>query len=54
MRRIVTIPFSVVVGTVAAVPAQSLFDLTEKRNPVLPYRSLFEIEAGATGAFAST
>jgi hypothetical protein len=34
--------------------AQSFADLTEVRNPVLPYSALFEIEAGAIGAIANT
>jgi len=37
---------------VAPVMAQSLED-TDIRNPVLPYRSLFEVEAGMIGTLAS-
>ncbi|MCA8977180.1 MAG: hypothetical protein KDC98_20835 [Planctomycetes bacterium] len=38
-----------------AVPAmaQSLADLTEVRNPTLPYQSLFEVEAGLNGSIAT-
>ncbi|MFO1077067.1 MAG: hypothetical protein U1E73_04995 [Planctomycetota bacterium] len=33
----------------AVAHAQSLMDITEVRNPVLPWRTLFEVEAGVIG-----
>lgn len=42
-------------GGLLAMPiaAQQLSDMTEVRNPVLPFRSLFEVEAGVIGSMAS-
>ncbi|MCR9246214.1 MAG: hypothetical protein NXI31_14380 [bacterium] len=35
-------------------PNQFLTDLTDKRNPTLPYRSLFQVEAGMIGTTAAS
>lgn len=37
----------------APATAQSFLDLTEVRNPVNPYQSMFEVEAGAIGVVAA-
>ncbi len=54
-----TVPCLVLVGLAAAVPAQSMVDLTDVRNVVRPYASVLEIEGGAvatrtTGSDAKT
>ncbi len=39
-------------GAPASLLAQSLVDMTDRRNPVSPFRSLFQVEAGVIGTFA--
>lgn len=48
------LPLAVWAAFVGSASAQTLAEMTEKRNPVLPYRSLFQVEAGVIGSVAST